>query len=65
MTIAAVVLMSKVADIENRSMWRWGVGTLLLCVASMFFLPWPLVRVGIAAVASFAAMFISKIIAER
>lgn len=55
-TIAAVVLTVKVADLENRSVWAWGFIALIMCLASWFVPFWPCLRVLIAGVLVFVLM---------
>ena len=57
-------VMAKIASMDGQSPAAWGLITALLCGASLF-IPLPFLRIGIAAVASFVAMFVFKIIANR
>jgi hypothetical protein len=64
MAIAVVVAMVKIADMENQSPFIWGavaIGMLLLC----FMLPIPYLRVVIAGLLSYVAMFVYKVVANR
>lgn len=62
MTIAAVILAVKVADIENKSTWLWGAVALGMCLASMFVPFLPFLRVLIAAVLVFVLMAASTLL---
>ncbi len=61
MIAAAISFMAKAARIEERSPLAWGGLTALYCIASLA-LPLPLLRIGIAGIASFATMFVCKIV---
>lgn len=64
MAIAVVVVMVKVAEMENQSPFVWGgvaVAFLVLC----FGIPLPMLRVVIAGVLSYAAMFVYKVVANK
>jgi hypothetical protein len=61
MIIAAIVLMVKVADAENRSGLLWGCATRGIAFVSLF-LPWPYLRVFLAAVVAFAAMMVVNMV---
>jgi hypothetical protein len=64
MAVAVVVAMVKIADIENQSSLIWGavaVGMVVLC----FMIPMPFLRVVVAGVLSYVAMFIYKVAANR
>ncbi len=62
MTIAAVILAFKVADIENKSPWLWGAVALVLCLASQLVPFLPCIRVLIAAVLVFVLMAVSTLL---
>jgi hypothetical protein len=64
MAIAAVAAMVKIASADNQSATLWGLVTFLLVVASLF-IPLPFIRVGIAFVLAFVAMFTYKVVANR
>lgn len=61
---ASMVIMSRVADAEDRSPILWGALTLVLCLASAILIPLPLVNIGIGLALSFAAMFALKAIQD-
>jgi hypothetical protein len=61
-TVAGVVLMAKVADMENRSTIFWGAVTLLLCLVAMFVFRIPYLGVAGAVIASFLLMFAAKLL---
>jgi len=65
MAIAAVVLMVRLASVEQQSMVAWGFLTAGACAAAVFLLPWPFLRIALAAVACFLAMTAYKIIARK
>ena len=63
---AAAVLMYKVADADEQSPGLWCAVTLLFSIGSLFILPgWPFIRIGLAAFAAFAAMFIKKLVIDK
>ncbi|MBN1766548.1 MAG: hypothetical protein JW860_14935 [Sedimentisphaerales bacterium] len=62
MIIASIIIMCKLADMEGRSSILWGVLTFVLCVVALNFLPYPMIRIGIALVASIILMMLVKII---
>ena len=62
--IAAVVAMVRIASADNQSTTLWGLVTFMLVVASLF-IPLPFIRVGIAFVLAFLAMFTYKVVANR
>lgn len=64
MIVAAVVLMARVADLEDRSALLWGFITLGLCVASLA-IPFFAVRIGIAAAASIALMTLTSLLQKN
>ena len=64
MGIAVVVLMAKIATLDDQSSILWGSITFGLCVASMW-LPLPFFRMIGAGVASFVLMFIYKLITRQ
>ncbi len=53
--IAVSILMAKVASNSNLNGVLWGIGTLVLCILSLF-IPVPFGRVLIAAIIAFAVM---------
>jgi hypothetical protein len=61
---AAIVAMVRIASAENMSSVIWGGITFGFCAACLF-LPWPLVRMGIAFALAFATMTGYKIYASR
>ena len=62
--VAAIVVMVRVADAERRSPVIWGAITFGLCFLS-FMIPLPFLRVGIALVVSYGAMFACKLLGQR
>lgn len=60
--VAGVVLMAKIADMENRSTLFWGAVTFLLCLATMFVIRIPYLGVAGAVVLAFLLMFGVKIL---
>jgi hypothetical protein len=64
MAIAVVVAMVKIADMENQSPFLWGavaIGFLVLCFA----IPVPMLRVVVAGLLSYGAMFVYKVVANK
>ena len=64
MAIAAVVAMVRIASADGQSTTLWGLITFVLVVASLF-IPLPFIRVGIAFVLAFGAMFSYKVVANK
>lgn len=62
--IAAVVAMVRIADAEEQSRLLWGSVTVGLTILSLL-LPLPIVRVALAGILAFVAMFVYKIVANR
>ena len=60
MAIAGVVLMVRVARMEDRSPLLWGILTFCLCAGALF-APYPFLRIVGAISLAFAAMMIAKI----
>lgn len=65
MIIAGVVLMYRIAEIEQRSGALWGGLTGLACIGSLFTIPLPLIRIGIVIVAAFIAMLVCRIVSGK
>ena len=65
MIIAAVTAMAKIADAEDRSTLLWGGMTLALCIASLFVVPLPMVRIFLVFVFAFIMMIVAKIVGGR
>ena len=61
-TIAAVILAVKVADLENKSVWIWGAVALVMCLASQLVPFWPCLRVLIAGVLVFVLMAVTTLL---
>jgi hypothetical protein len=61
-TGAAVVIMTKAAEMEGRSTVLWGVVTFILCLLCGIFIPLPLINIVIGLVISYLAMFAVKLI---
>ena len=55
--VASVVLMVKIADMENYSGITWGGLTAALCILCLFVIPVPFLRVIVGLVLSFTAVF--------
>ena len=64
MIIAAVVLMYRVAEFENRSGIIWGAVTFGLCMGAAMTIPLPFVNIVVGVVVAFVAMFVAKAIQE-
>jgi hypothetical protein len=64
MAIAAVVAMVRIASADGQSSSLWGLITFLLVVGSLF-IPLPFIRVGIAFIVAFVAMFTYKVVANK
>lgn len=62
MIIAAVIVMAKAAEMEQRSASFWGGLTFVLCLGCGVLIPLPLLNVGIGFILSFLIMFAAKII---
>ncbi len=58
--VAAVVMMVKVADIENRSPVVWGSLTVASCIGAVALIPVPLVNLLVGVVAPLVGMFVLK-----
>lgn len=65
MIIAAVTIMVKAADMENRSPFSWGMTTFLMCVLCGLLIPLPLINIAIGLVISFLAMFVVKLVSKE
>ena len=63
--IAGVILMVKVADIEERSGLLWGGITLLTCLGSGALIPLPFLDIVIGIVISFLLMTAAKVIQKN
>jgi len=59
--IGAVVVIYKTADSDGKSGLIWGALALALCVLSLV-LPWPILRVILAFVLAFTALFAHNVI---
>jgi hypothetical protein len=57
MILAAVIVMVRVAEAEDRSPILWGAVTLLLCLGAGMLIPLPLVNIFLGFAASFLMMF--------
>jgi hypothetical protein len=62
--VAAVVIMTKAAEMEGRSTVLWGAITFILCLLCSIFIPLPLINIVIGLVISYLAMFAVKLIAK-
>ena len=62
--VAAVIAMIRIADAEEQSRLIWGSVTVGLMILSLL-LPLPMVRVALAGILAFVAMFVYKIVANR
>lgn len=62
MLIAVLVIMYKVADAEDFSPGLWMAITFVVCVGTAYVLPWPLTRIAVGGVASYAVMFVYKLV---
>jgi len=65
MVAAAVALMYRIAEMEDRSGVLWGGLTAIACIAAMFTIPLPLLRIALVAVVMFIAMFVCRLVANR
>ena len=65
MIAASVVLMYRIAEIEQRSGLVWAFLTGAACIGSLFVIPLPLLRIGIALAAVFTGMLVCRIVAKR
>jgi len=63
MIIALIVFMYRLAEHENMAGWLWGLITFAVCGGAMF-IPLPLLRVVIAGVVAFGAMFVFKLLGD-
>jgi hypothetical protein len=64
MVVALIVLMAKIASIDQRSPLIWGAVTLVFCGASLV-IPIPYLRILIAGAVVFVAMIVAKVLAAR
>mgnify|MGYP000117872805 CR=1 FL=1 len=58
---ASVAIVAKAADVEQRSAFKWGFLTFIICLACAFLIPLPLINIVIGLVISFAALFAVKV----
>lgn len=66
MIVVACVAMYRIADAdEQASPVLWTVITLLICIASIAFLPLPMIRIGLALLVAFLLMMGYKVAADR
>jgi hypothetical protein len=65
MCVLAVSAVAKVASADDQSPIIWGGVAAGLIILSLFLIPWPFIRVGIAWILAFAAMFTYKVVANR
>ena len=57
--------MARIASCEDLSPLLWGGIAAAICVATLFLLPWPYLRVLAAGVASVGAMMVYKVAAGK
>jgi hypothetical protein len=57
--------MAKIAIFENFSGVLWGGITVAICVATLFLMPWPYLRVLAAGIASVGAMMVYKLVTGK
>ncbi len=62
MAVASVVVMARIADLENRSAVLWGGIMVAACAASFYVMWWPLVRVFLAFVAVIVVYMATKFV---
>jgi hypothetical protein len=62
---AAVVIMTKAAEMEGRSTLLWGAITFVLCLLCSIFIPLPLINIVIGLVISYLVMFAVKLRTNR
>jgi hypothetical protein len=65
MVIAAVVIMYRIAEMDNWSGVLCGGLTALACIVAMFTIPFPLVRIALVAAGMFVAMFVCRLVANK
>ncbi len=65
MIAASVVLMYRIAEIEKRSGVIWAFLTAVACIGSLFVIPLPLLRIGIALGAVYTGMLVCRIVAGK
>ena len=58
----AIIIMVKIADIEGRNTFAWGLVTFGFCVACSTLIPLPLIDVFMGLALSYGAMFTLKVI---
>lgn len=63
--IAAVSIMAKAAEMEERSSFLWGFITLVICVLCGLFIPLFLINIVIGLVISYLLMFAAKLLARQ
>ena len=61
MIVASVVIMSRVADAEERSPIFWSALTFALCLVCSKCLPFPFINIAIGLALSFGTMFALKL----
>jgi hypothetical protein len=59
---AAVTIMVKAAEMEDRSTILWGGITLALCIACSIFIPLPLINIVIGLALTYLAMLIANLL---
>ena len=64
LAVAVVILMVRIARADDESPVIWGGVTIALCIASLW-LPLPMIRLVLAAVATYLLMFAFRIIARK
>lgn len=62
MAIAVVILLYRIADIEDESRLLWTLVAVACCAGCHFYFSNPFVRMGIAAVIAYGAMTIYRVV---
>ncbi len=63
--IAACFAMAKIADADDESGSLWGAVTFLLCLVGVVFIPFPFLRILVAAVLTFVLMIVARAVRNR
>ena len=62
MLTAVLVIMHKVAEVEDFSPWLWVGITFAFCVGAAYVLPWALLRIALGGLAAYVLMFVCKLV---
>jgi hypothetical protein len=65
LAVMAIVAVVKIASADGQSGLLWGSVMFVLLVACIALIPLPMLRIGIAGVLAFIAMFAYKVVANK